>query len=169
MDEKKLVQEVCRKGVIVPPLRYSEKEVQLAAGGWVRNSRRSGAGWACILRYANTPKWLTGRCESKSEIRMELMGIVAGLKQLKRPCLVAIATAASYLFESAGQLRRPRKCYGFVNDVRTGTAKNADLWKEFEQLCKTHAVHMCWVPARSRHIDSHAARHAARNASYCTN
>ena len=141
----------------VPP----SKRVDLSAGGAVRKYGRRGAGWGCVLRYKRKVRVIDGSAVSKSEFRMELLGIVNGLKQLKYPCAVKLHTATEYLLHAAGQLLRPRTSYLFVGAVHDGTAKNADLWREFQELSKQHWITTCWVPARSRHEDICRARNAA--------
>lgn len=93
--------------------------------------------------------------------------LVNGLKRLKYPCLVNVHNATEGLLHCASQLLRPRTEYLFVTEVHRGTAKNADLWQEFQELSKIHWITMCWVEVRSHHMDSREARYSARDVSAC--
>ena len=111
------------------PGHYEEiPDVDLSPGGWVIESREPGAGWACVLRCKERRKSSYGPARSRSEIRMELLGIVNRLKNLKQPCHVTIHTATEYLCDCINQLLRPRARYSFPGKVLSGKAKNADLW-----------------------------------------
>jgi len=147
------------------PGHYEEiPDVNLSPGGWVIESREPRAGWACVLRYKEHRKSLYGPARSRSEIRMEILGIVNGLKNLKRPSHVTVQTATDYIYDCIYQLLRPRARYSFPGEVHSGKAKNADLWQEFEVLCKPHVIEPGWVPARCHYKDSEAARYEARSA-----
>jgi ribonuclease HI len=141
---------------------FPTKEVMLAGGAWVKKYGRPSAGWACILKYRDKHKTLTGSVASTSENRLELMGIVNGLKQLKFPCVVKIQTANSYLYDCARQLARPRSSYQFVKYVDLGMGKNVDLWRDFRELAKTNLIRMEWVQARSKNKTASTARYLAR-------
>jgi ribonuclease HI len=85
------------------------KTIDLSPGGAVREYRPAGAGWGCVLRYEKKSKLFSGAAKSKSEFRMELLGIVIGLKHLKCPCIVNLHIATERLIHCADQLLRPRK------------------------------------------------------------
>lgn len=144
-----------------------EKRVRLSPGGYARNRRgHCKGGWSYKLRYKDKTICPHGSEPSKSEYRMELLGAVKGLKQLKYPCQVELRTGCEYLSTGARCLRRHSGSDPFVAGVHSGTVRNADLWKEFEFLCSIHQVEICWVPFRSKDRDSDDARSSARNASY---
>ena len=115
------------------------KEVRLSASGG------DSGGWYCQLRYGHyVCKSLSGTIPSRSEHRATLMGIVAGLRALKCPCIVRIETCNDYVFDCANRLfaTRGRGSDLFVAAVRKGTAKNGDLWREFDEFRKTHSIHI---------------------------
>jgi len=138
-------------------------EVNLSPGGWVTKYSRPRAGWACVLSYKNCQKTIEGPGSGKSEFRMELLGLVNGLRQLKRPCTVVLHTATEYLRQCVNELLRPRCKNTFPGDVWSGRAKNFDLWREFEEVRRNHRIRTNWVPTRSKHKGSYAARNSARH------
>jgi ribonuclease HI len=138
------------------------KVVDLTARGYVGKYGCPSAGWACILRHEKHAKCISGTELSKSEYRMELLAILNGLKRLKYPCRVRLHSGSEYICSSANQLIRRRRSSVFVSAVGAGTAKNADLWREFQALMATHWITIVWVRARSRDADDPSARTAAR-------
>ena len=139
--------------------------VSLTAAGWIPKYGGGTAGWGCFLRYEENYKTLQGAIPTKSENRSELSGIVAGLQQLKWPCIVNVYTANEYLHGCGKRALRRKRSDGFVCDVANGTAKNADLWKAFQAAGEVHRIQMCWVPFRSKHKDCGVARNAASSGS----
>jgi ribonuclease HI len=147
-------------------MQHKAKVVHRSTGGWCKSYGGVGGGWACILRSGQHRKSLSGATPSKSEIRMELMAAVSGLKQIKFPCFVEWKTGCSCLFECASRLLRPKPTDSFVASVRSGKAKNADLWKDFTALSSTHNITLEWIPARTNHLDSRVARASARSLAF---
>jgi len=144
-----------------------EKRVELSPGGYSRERKgHSKGGWAYVLRYRDHMICRNGSEPSKSERRMELLAAVNGLKQLKEPCQVELHTGSEYISDGVRSVLRRKRSDPFMAAVHQGTAKNADLWKDFEALCEIHQVERRWVPCRSKHMDSDHARSSARNQSY---
>jgi ribonuclease HI len=140
-------------------------EITLTAAGWVPYRAGKPAGWGCLLTCGKHRRTLRGCADTKSERRAEILGIVAGLQQLKRPCLVHVFTGDSYVFECAQSIFSRRKSNTFVSAVSRWTAPNSDLWQRIQALMDTHSIKIHWVRARSRDDDTRAARSAARAAS----
>jgi len=72
---------------------------------------------------------------------------MAGLRALKCPCQVEVQTASDYIWDLGGRLLRPRSSDLFIGAVSRGTAKNGDLWREFDELSKTHGISITWGTA----------------------
>jgi ribonuclease HI len=140
------------------------KEVELAGGAWVSKYGRPRSGWGCLLESQGRRKRFGEKLSTRSENRLELAGIVAGLRELKYPCRVRVTTANSYLYDCGKELLKRRSSTLFVAGVMDGTVKNSDLWKEFRALGKIHVIEMAWVSARSRHNPCVSARSEAQNA-----
>ncbi|MBA4333524.1 MAG: ribonuclease HI, partial [Methylobacterium sp.] len=54
-------------------------------------------GWGVILSYKGKQKELSGGEAMTTNNRMELMGAIAALESLTRPCTVALHTDSQYL------------------------------------------------------------------------
>lgn len=119
------------------------KEVKLYAGGRAPRKGRHDGRWYCHLRYGvYNSRGLFGDNPSHSERRLELMGIIAGLKALKYPCVVEVRTPTEYVVDCGDRLLRGKSTDLFVGAVYKGSAKNADLWQQVKELSKTHRI---WI------------------------
>lgn len=58
-------------------------------------------GWAAVLVAATSQgphaEWWQGACPNTTNNRMELAAVIAGLRQLKRPCRVTVVTDSAYV------------------------------------------------------------------------
>jgi ribonuclease HI len=117
------------------------KEVQLYARGRASRYGRTDGHWACDLLYGRfNYKYLSGNDPSHSKRRLELMGIIEGLKALKFPCLVRLKTADEYISDCGVRLLLPKSSDLWVQSVHKGSAKNSDLWQQIEQMKKIHGI-----------------------------
>ena len=117
------------------------KEVQLYARGHVSKYGRHEGSWSCHLQYGRyNCGYLSGDDPSHSKKRMQLLGIIAGLKALKYPCTVEVKTADDYILDCGWRLLRPKSTDLFVRGVHNGSAKNADLWRQIEELKKIRHI-----------------------------
>lgn len=83
--------------------------------------------------------------------RMELMGVIAGLEKLTRPCEVQVVSDSQYVVNAfqknwvAGWLK---------NNWRTSSkapVKNTDLWKRLLKAMEPHQVGFTWVRGHRGH------------------
>ena len=84
-------------------------------------------GWASILRYGDSIKELSGGEKDTTNNRMELTGVIEGLKALKEPCAVELYSDSQYIVNALnnGWLRDWKK-RGWKR--RDGELKNAEMW-----------------------------------------
>lgn len=87
--------------------------------------------------------------------RMELMGAIAGLEALKRPCEVEVWTDSQYVVNAfnknwiAGWVKR-----GWVNSQKKPVA-NPDLWKRLIAAADKHEqVSWNWVKGHAGHAEN---------------
>lgn len=101
-------------------------------------------GWASILRYGDSIKELSGGEKDTTNNRMELTGVIEGLKALKEPCAVELYSDSQYIVNALnnGWLRDWKK-RGWKR--RDGELKNAEMWQELEGLLQKHRVTAVWV------------------------
>ena len=119
------------------------KEVILYTDGACSGNPGPG-GWAAILRYGANTRELSGGEAMTTNNRMELGGVLAGLRALKEPCAVKIFTDSQYIANALnnGWLRDWKK-RGWKR--RDGELKNAELWQELDALLQVHSVTATWV------------------------
>ena len=86
--------------------------------------------------------------------RMELMGAIAALEALKRPCVVTLYTDSQYVVKAfnehwiEGWLSR-----GWKN-AQKKPVKNVDLWKRLLEAKAPHDVTFCWVRGHHGHPEN---------------
>ncbi|MBQ5422845.1 MAG: ribonuclease HI [Clostridiales bacterium] len=97
-------------------------------------------GWAAILMAGGAKKELSGGEANTTNNRMELMGVISGLKALTRPCNVEVHSDSAYVVNAFSQNWIGKwASNGWKNSAKADVA-NADLWKELLELTKIHNV-----------------------------
>ena len=119
------------------------KSVEIYTDGACSGNPGPG-GWACILRYGEMEKVLSGGEKQTTNNRMELLAAITGLEALKEPCEVTLTTDSQYLVNAVNQ--------GWIHGWRAkgwrrkdGELKNPDLWQRLDALLGTHKVTFVWV------------------------
>lgn len=97
-------------------------------------------GWAAILMAGGAKKELSGGEANTTNNRMELMGVISGLKALTRPCNVEVHSDSAYVVNAFSQNWIGKwASNGWKNSAKADVA-NTDLWKELLELTKIHSV-----------------------------
>ena len=97
-------------------------------------------GWAAILIAGNHKKELSGGEANTTNNRMELEGVINGLRALTRPCNVTIYSDSAYVVNAFNQNWIDKWIKnGWKNSAKAEVA-NSDLWKELVVLTTTHKV-----------------------------
>ena len=97
-------------------------------------------GWAAILMAGGAKKELSGGEADTTNNRMELMGVISGLKALTRPCNVEVHSDSAYVVNAFMQNWIGKwASNGWKNSAKADVA-NSDLWKELLELTKIHNV-----------------------------
>ncbi len=102
-------------------------------------------GWGCILQFGDVKKELSGGEDNTTNNRMELTGVIQGLKALKEPCIVELYSDSKYVIDalSKGWAVSWRAKNWTKADKKP--ALNPDLWEILLQLCEIHQVRCHWV------------------------
>ncbi len=102
-------------------------------------------GWACILLYGEHKLELSGGEKNTTNNRMELTGVIQGLKALKQPCIVELYSDSKYVVDALekGWAEGWRKRGWVKGDKKP--ALNPDLWEILLDLCQVHQVNLHWV------------------------
>ena len=102
-------------------------------------------GWGAILSYNGFEKELSGGEDKTTNNRMELTGVIMGLKALKEPCIVELYSDSKYVIDALekgwawGWKKR-----GWVKSDKK-PALNPDLWDELLRLESIHTLRYHWV------------------------
>ncbi|SEJ16210.1 ribonuclease HI [Deinococcus reticulitermitis] len=135
---------------IQPAQPVSGQVVHLYSDGACDTARGHG-GWATILRAGERELVLSGHEEGTTNNRMELRGLLEGLKSLKRPCQVKVITDSQYLrkaFTDGWILKWQRNGWKTAGG---DPVKNQDLWEELIAQARTHALTFLWVKGHAGH------------------
>ena len=119
----------------------SNNSVTIYTDGAARGNPGPG-GYGVILISGNHRKELSQGYTHTTNNRMELMGVIAGLKALKKPGLkVTIYTDSQYIVNSVekGWLKN------WIKTDFKGGKKNKDLWLEYNDLASQYTVKFVWV------------------------
>ena len=116
-------------------------EVTIYTDGAARGNPGPG-GFGVILMSGKHRKELSQGFAHTTNNRMELMGVIAGLKALKKEGMnVTIYSDSQYIVKAVQE--------GWLNTwIKTnfkGGKKNPDLWREFYELQQKHHVRFVWV------------------------
>ena len=120
-------------------------------------------GWAAILRMGQREKELSGGELHTTNNKMELMGVIAGLEALKRPCLVHIHTDSKYVMDGATKWIHGWKKKGWLTADKQ-PVKNVELWQRLMAAGEPHKLRWSWVRGHSGHAENERADTLARNA-----
>jgi len=133
------------------------KKITLFSDGSALGNPGPG-GYGVILRYNGKEKELFGSEAHTTNNRMELKGVIEGLKALKEPCEVDVISDSSYVVKGINEwlgnwIKRDFK-----------KVKNPDLWKEYIEVAKPHEINAIWVRGHDGHIENERCDLLARNA-----
>ena len=118
-------------------------------------------GWGVILDYNGTRKELSGGDAQTTNNRMELMGAIAALESLKRPCSVAMHVDSSYVKDGITTWIHGWKKNGWKTAAKK-PVKNAELWQRLDQALGKHRITWHWVKGHAGHDDNERADELAR-------
>lgn len=143
-------------------------QVQAWSDGSSRGNPGPG-GYGAVLRYAGPDgrtyeRELSAGYRRTTNNRMELMGAIAALEALRRPCAVTMTTDSQYVCNAfnknwiGGWLRRGWKT------ASKQPVKNVDLWKRLLTACDPHEVTWVWVKGHAGHPENERCDELATSA-----
>lgn len=126
-------------------------------------------GYGAVLRYtdpagASHERELSGGYARTTNNRMELMGVIAALEALVRPCEVEVHTDSQYVCHAftqhwiAGWQKRGWKT------ANKQPVKNVDLWRRLLAAMEPHEVSWHWVKGHAGHADNERCDQLATSA-----
>jgi len=133
------------------------KKITLFSDGSALGNPGPG-GYGVILRYGDKEKELSGAYAHTTNNRMELLGVIEGLKALKEPCEVKIVSDSSYVVKGINEWLNNWVKKEFKK------VKNPDLWKEYLDISKRHKITAIWVRGHDGHEENERCDKLARDA-----
>lgn len=131
------------------------KQVTLFSDGSSLGNPGPG-GYCAILRYKENEKIISGGEEDTTNNRMELRGVIEGLRSLKEPCRVHIVSDSNYVVKAINEW-----LVGWIKkDFKK--VKNPDLWKAYLESAASHTVSAEWVAGHSGHPENERCDKIAR-------
>ena len=132
--------------------------VQAWSDGSSRGNPGPG-GYGTVLRYTGPDgvaheRELSAGYRRTTNNRMELMGAIAALEALRRPCAVTMTTDSQYVCNAfnqnwiGGWVRRGWKT------ASKQPVKNVDLWQRLIAACEPHEVTWVWVKGHAGHPEN---------------
>lgn len=105
-------------------------------------------GFGTILRYNDRERIISGGEIHTTNNRMELKGVIEGLKALKEPCSVEVISDSSYVVKGINEWLG-----GWIaRDFKK--VKNPDLWSEYIEVSKPHKIKATWVRGHNGHDEN---------------
>ncbi len=120
-------------------------------------------GYGTILRYGEHVKELSGFDPETTNNRMELLGAIAGLEALNKPCTVRLTTDSQYLVKGMTEWVGGWQRNGWKNSKKDEVA-NRDLWERLLAVCRKHQVEWIWVKGHAGHAENERCDELARAA-----
>ena len=120
-------------------------------------------GWGTILRFGGHEKELSGYDPETTNNRMELIGAIAGLEALTRPCRVKLTTDSEYVKKGMTEWIDGWVKRGWKNTQKKPVA-NRDLWERLLELTDQHHVEWHWVRGHDGHAENERCDALARAA-----
>ena len=123
-------------------------------------------GWGVLLKFGSSEKILSGAEKRTTNNRMEITAAVKAFQALKEPCRVDIYTDSEYLKRGITEWISTWKKLGWRRGSpgKTKPLKNAELWKELDQVITEHQVSWHWVRGHAGHAENERVDKLARDA-----
>lgn len=134
-------------------------EVTLYSDGSARGNPEGPGGFGTVLQFTDSRGTLHEKEISKgyrktTNNRMELMGCIAGLEALNRPCRVTVVSDSKYLTDAFNQHWIDSWQKKNWDRGKAGPVKNVDLWKRLLKAMEPHEVSFRWVRGHAGHPEN---------------
>jgi len=133
----------------------SRKMVDIFTDGACRGNPGPG-GWGALLRCGAEDKTIRGSEALTTNNRMEMMAVIKALQSLKNSCDVNLSTDSQYVVKGITEWLPGWKKRGWKTASKQ-PVKNADLWREIDELANQHRITWHWVRGHSGHTENELA------------
>ena len=130
--------------------------VTLYSDGAAKSNPDGPGGYGTVLEFVDSAghlhvKEMSAGYERTTNNRMELMGVIAGLEALNRPCRVRVVTDSQYVVNAFNQkwIDSWQK-KGWKKSDRS-PVRNVDLWQRLLKAMQIHEVAYEWVKGHAGH------------------
>jgi ribonuclease HI len=120
-------------------------------------------GYGTLLRCGDRVRELSGFAPETTNNRMEMLGAIAGLEALTRPCRVRVTTDSQYVCKGMTEWIHGWRKKGWKNSKKEDVA-NRDLWERLLELSCKHQVTWQWVRGHAGHPENERCDELARQA-----
>ena len=133
--------------------------VVLFSDGSARGNPDGPGGYGTILQFTDAEgnlheKELSRGYRRTTNNRMELLGCIAGMEALNRPCIVDVYSDSKYLTDAFNQHWIESWMAKGWKRGRNEDVKNVDLWKRLLRAMEPHEVHFHWVKGHAGHPEN---------------
>jgi len=118
-------------------------------------------GWGVLLRMGGHEKELFGGEPETTNNRMELTAVIRALEALKRPVHARVHTDSQYVQKGISEWIHGWKKRNWRTADRQ-PVKNAELWRELDELASRHRIQWHWVKGHAGHAENERADALAR-------
>jgi ribonuclease HI len=113
-------------------------------------------GWGALLRTKGKEREMYGGEAHTTNNRMELMGAIAALEVLTRPCYVKLHTDSKYVQQGISEWVHGWKQRGWKTSSKQ-PVKNEDLWRRLDEATGRHKIEWIWVKGHAGHAENERA------------
>jgi len=118
-------------------------------------------GWGALLRMGGREKEIFGGEADTTNNRMELTAVIRALEALRRPVRARVHTDSQYVQKGISEWIHGWKKRGWRTADRQ-PVKNAELWRELDELASRHSIEWHWVKGHAGHPENERADALAR-------
>jgi len=129
--------------------------VRIYADGACKGNPGPG-GWGVVLQADGNERELFGGEALTTNNRMELTAVIRALEALEGSHQVEVYTDSQYVQKGISEWLPDWKRRGWRTADKK-PVKNADLWRELEQLAGVHRVKWHWVRGHAGHAENERA------------
>lgn len=136
------------------------KTVELYSDGACRGNPNGNGGYGVVLRFQTSEgkvheKELSQGFKNTTNNRMELRGVLEGLRALNTPCKVKCHTDSQYIVKAfnEGWLKN-WVAKGWKRGKKKEPVKNKDLWEQILEAKAIHDVEFIWVRGHDGHAEN---------------
>jgi ribonuclease HI len=113
-------------------------------------------GWGALLRTKGKEREMYGGEAHTTNNRMELMGAIAALEVLSRPCHIKLHTDSKYVQQGISEWVHGWKQRGWKTSSKQ-PVKNEDLWRRLDEATGRHKIEWIWVKGHAGHAENERA------------